>query len=91
MKYLQLEAAIASKATSSVGDHCANLSAHNSSKGCFSGAINSSWIDLHKDLKSFSLAQKKHWNKTLFFYFIKIYLIFHKLFNCLDNCLVPEQ
>lgn len=62
---------MASEAISSTGDHWANLSAHNSSKGCFSGVINSSWIDLHKDLKSFSVAQKKHWNGTLFFYTYK--------------------
>lgn len=59
IKYLQLAAAIASE-TSSAGDQCAKRSVHNSNNGCFSGKINSSCIDLHKDLNSFSVAQKKH-------------------------------
>lgn len=50
----------ASVAMSSVGDQLAGLSAHNSNNGCFSGAMSSSSIDLHNDLKSFSVAQKKH-------------------------------
>ena len=48
--------------TSSAGDQCAGLSAHNSKRGCFSDSINFSRIDLHNDLKSFSVSQKKHCN-----------------------------
>jgi len=59
---LQLEAAIVSEAAiaSSAGDQCAKRSVHSSNNGCFSGKINSSCIDLHRDLNSFSVAQKKH-------------------------------
>lgn len=62
IKYLQLETAIASKAVSSADDQCAKRSVQTSTNGCFSNEINSSCIDLHKDLNSFSVAQKKHWN-----------------------------
>jgi hypothetical protein len=50
----------ASVATSSVGDQLAGFSEHISNKGCFSLAISSSSINLHKDRNCFSLAQKKH-------------------------------
>lgn len=60
IKYVQLEVAIASEATSSAGVQCIKRSLHSSNNGCFSGKINSSCIDLHKDLNSFSVAQKKH-------------------------------
>jgi len=58
--YLQLEAATASETASSADDQCAKRSVHSSNNGCFSGKINSSCIDLHRDLNSFSVAQKKH-------------------------------
>lgn len=65
-KFIRFEDVIpnASVAMSSIGDQCAGRSAHNSKSGCFSDVINSLCIDRHNDLKSFSVAQKKHCNDS---------------------------
>jgi len=82
IKYLQLEAAIASKAASSILDWF-KCSVHISNNGCFSGKINSSCIDLHKSSNSFSVAQKKHWNMVN--QLLKVMYYYNIICNLIDN------